>query len=160
MHSLHDLASLYAFSNLLSVKWANANLGASSPEDYGGYYQWAGTEDVSDTSIILKWNNCPYHIGYDEYSGWTKYNTDSDYGNVDNKTTLEASDDAATVNLGHHSQYSEELTNEYGKGFSACSLRLCRQVFLAFPSQEIWQTRLPNLNWSHYVALLRVEIVT
>ena len=62
MHSLHDLASLYAFSNLLSVKWANANLGASSPGDYGGYYQWAGTEDVSDTSIILKWNNCPYHI--------------------------------------------------------------------------------------------------
>ena len=104
MHSLHHLASLYAFSNLLSVKWANANLGASSPGDYGGYYQWAGTEDVSDTSIILKWNNCPYHIGYDEYSGWTKYNTDSDYGTVDNKTTLEASDDAATVNLGHHSQ--------------------------------------------------------
>lgn len=75
---------------------------------------------------ILKWNNCPYHIGYDEYSGWTKYNTDSDYGTVDNKTTLEASDDAATVNLGHHSQYSEELTNEYGKGFSVRSLRLCR----------------------------------
>ena len=37
----------------LSVKWANANLGASSPEDYGGYYQWAGTRDVSDTSINL-----------------------------------------------------------------------------------------------------------
>ena len=44
----------------------------------------------------------------------------------DNKTTLEASDDAATVNIGHHSQYPEELTNEYGKGFSARSLRLCR----------------------------------
>ena len=52
---------------------------------------------------------------------------------------------------------SEELTNEYGKGFSARSLRLCRQVFLAFPSQEIWQTRLPNLTWSHYVELLRVD---
>ena len=62
--------------------------------------------------------------------------------------------------FGHHSQYSEELTNEYGKGFSVRSLRLCRQVFLAFPSQEIWQTRLPNLTWSHYVELLRVEIVT
>ena len=84
----------------LSVKWAECNLGASKPEEYGGYYQWAGTEDVSDTSIYLDWDNCPYHTGSDKYSGWTKYNTESSYGTVDNKTTLEASDDAATVNLG------------------------------------------------------------
>lgn len=84
----------------LSVKWANANLGASSPEDYGGYYQWAGTRDVSDTSINLYWDNCPYHPCWSASSGWTKYNTESSYGIVDNKTTLEASDDAATVNLG------------------------------------------------------------
>lgn len=84
----------------LSVKWANANLGASSPEDYGGYYQWAGTREVSDTSIDLDWDNCPYHTGSSYESGWTKYNTQSSYGFVDNKTTLEASDDAATVNLG------------------------------------------------------------
>ena len=37
------------------------------------------------------------------------------------------------------------------------TLRLCRQVFLAFPSQKIWQTRLQNLTWSHYVELLRVD---
>ncbi len=78
----------------LSVKWAECNLGATKPEEYGGYYQWAGTEDVSDTSIYLDWDNCPYHTGSSNSSGWTKYNTD------DNKTTLEASDDAATVNLG------------------------------------------------------------
>ena len=35
----------------LSVKWASFNLGASKPTDYGDYYQWAGTEDVSDTEI-------------------------------------------------------------------------------------------------------------
>ena len=84
----------------LSVKWAECNLGATKPEEYGGYYQWAGTEDVSDTSIWLDLENCPYHTGSDEYSGWTKYNTESSFGTVDNKTTLEASDDAATVNLG------------------------------------------------------------
>ena len=84
----------------LSVKWSSTNLGATKPEEYGGYYQWAGTEDVSNTSIYLWWYNCPYHTGSDEYSGWTKYNTESSYGTVDNKTTLEASDDAATVNLG------------------------------------------------------------
>ena len=83
----------------LSVKWATCNLGASKPEEYGGYYQWAGT-DVPDTSIKLDWDYCPYHTGSESSSGWTKYNTKSSYGTVDNKTTLEASDDAAAVNLG------------------------------------------------------------
>ena len=84
----------------LSVKWASCNLGASKPTEYGGYYQWAGTEDVSDTSIKLDWSNCPYHTGSYYDTGWTKYNTKSSYGTVDNKTVLEAMDDAATVVLG------------------------------------------------------------
>ena len=84
----------------LSVKWASCNLGASKPTEYGGYYQWAGTKDVSDTSIYLDWSNCPYHTGSDRYSSWTKYNTESSYGTVDNKTVLEAMDDAASVALG------------------------------------------------------------
>ena len=84
----------------LSVYWASCNLGASKPTEYGDYYQWAGTEDVSDTGINLDWSYCPYHTGSDESSGWTKYNTKSSYGTVDNKTVLEAMDDAATVALG------------------------------------------------------------
>ena len=84
----------------LSVKWASFNLGASKPSEYGGYYLWAGTEDVSDTGIYLDLNNCPYHTGSSSSSGWTKYNTDSSYGTVDNKTVLEAMDDAASVALG------------------------------------------------------------
>ena len=84
----------------LSVKWASCNLGASKPTEYGGYYEWAGTEDVSETSIILYWDNCPYHTGSDYKSGWTKYNTKSSYGTVDNKTVLEPMDDAAAVALG------------------------------------------------------------
>ncbi len=84
----------------LSVKWATCNLGASKPTEYGGYYQWAGTKDVSDTKINLNWNNCPYHTGSSSSSGWTKYNTDPSYGTVDDKTVLEAMDDAASVALG------------------------------------------------------------
>ena len=84
----------------LSVKWASCNLGASKATDYGGYYQWAGTKDVSDTGIYLDWNNCPYHTGYNRKSGWSKYNRISSYGKVDNKTVLEAMDDAASVVLG------------------------------------------------------------
>ncbi|MDD5952025.1 MAG: Ig-like domain-containing protein [Bacteroidales bacterium] len=84
----------------LSVKWASCNLGASKPTECGGYYQWAGTKDVSDTSIYLDHGNCPYYTGSDNVSGWTKYNTQSAYGTVDNKTVLEAKDDAAAVTLG------------------------------------------------------------
>ncbi|MGM9793438.1 MAG: Ig-like domain-containing protein [Candidatus Cryptobacteroides sp.] len=84
----------------VSVLWASCNLGASKPSEYGGYYQWAGTTDVSDTGIYLDWSNCPYHTGSSSTSGWTKYNTDPSYGTVDNKTVLEAMDDAASVALG------------------------------------------------------------
>ena len=84
----------------LSVKWASCNLGASKPSEYGDYFQWAGTEDVSDLSIYLDWNNCPYHTGSNEIKGWTKYNTQSYNGTVDNKTVLELMDDAAAVALG------------------------------------------------------------
>ena len=84
----------------LSVYWASCNLGASKPTEYGGYYQWAGTKDVSDKGIYLDWSNCPYHTGSDRYPGWTKYNTKSSYGTVDNKKVLKSMDDAASVALG------------------------------------------------------------
>ena len=84
----------------LSVKWATCNLGASKPTEYGGHYQWAGTKDVSDESINLNWNNCPYHTGSDRDSGWTKYNIDPSYGTVDDKAVLESMDDAASVAIG------------------------------------------------------------
>ena len=84
----------------LSVKWASFNLGASKPTEYGGYYQWAGTTDVSDTEIDLDFDNCPYHTGSSYSSGWTKYNTIKSYGTVDNKTVLESMDDVASVVLG------------------------------------------------------------
>lgn len=41
----------------LSVKWASHNVGASSPEDPGGYYSWGETEEKSDYT----WNT--YSIG-------------------------------------------------------------------------------------------------
>ncbi|MDD6364683.1 MAG: Ig-like domain-containing protein [Bacteroidales bacterium] len=84
----------------LSVKWASCNLGASKATEYGGYYQWAGTKDVSDTGIYIDWSNCPYHTGSSSTLRMTKYNTQSSYGTVDNKKVLEAKDDAASVALG------------------------------------------------------------
>lgn len=90
----------------LSVKWASCNVGASKPEDYGRCYQWAGSQDVTNTGIYLDWNNCPYHTGRNEETAWTKYipSDKSSYwsgsGNPDNKTVLDPEDDVAHTNFG------------------------------------------------------------
>ena len=90
----------------LSVLWATCNVGASNPWEYGGYYQWGGTKDVTDTNINLNWANCPYHTGSSYTTGWTKYvsSSYSSYwsgtGDPDGKSVLDPGDDAATVNLG------------------------------------------------------------
>lgn len=90
----------------LSVKWARCNLGASSPEQFGGYYQWAGLEDVADTGIRLYYDRCPYHSGTSKSSGWTKYVPAdcetfwSGSGEPDNKTVLDPEDDIAVMALG------------------------------------------------------------
>ncbi len=78
----------------LSVKWASCNLGASKPEDYGDYYAWGETEPNEDYSWeTYKWCNGSENT-------LTKYNTDSSYGKVDNKTVLDPADDVAHVKLG------------------------------------------------------------
>lgn len=51
---------------------------------------------------------------------------------------------------------ADQLTQEYGQGFSARNLRNFRKFYELFPDREIWQTRLPNLTWSHICCLLRV----
>ncbi len=76
------------------IKWATYNVGATKPEDYGGYYAWGETEEKNDYSwSTYKWCN-------DSYDRQTKYCTSSSYGTVDNKTTLDPEDDVAHVKWG------------------------------------------------------------
>ena len=83
------------------TKWANMNVGATAPWDNGLYFAWGETTgylgDASD-GHSFEWSS---------YKLWTvgsgtlkKYNSNNDFGIVDNKTTLEAGDDAARVNWG------------------------------------------------------------
>lgn len=51
---------------------------------------------------------------------------------------------------------SEELTRDFGRGFSERNIRNFRKFYVLFPDKEIWQTCLPNLTWSHVCCLLRV----
>ena len=76
------------------LKWATCNVGASAPEDYGGYYAWGETEEKDNYS----WNTYKWCKGSSDTM--TKYCTDSSYGTVDNKTVLDPQDDVAHVKWG------------------------------------------------------------
>ena len=80
----------------LSVKWATCNVGAERPEDYGDYFAWGEVEPKE----TYDWSTYKYCNG--SSSTLTKY-CNGRYGNngfTDNKTVLDPSDDAATVNWG------------------------------------------------------------
>ncbi len=76
--------------------WATCNVGADSPEDYGDYFAWG------ETTTKSTYNGSTYKWGNGEWGDLvlTKYNTESAYGTVDNKTVLDPDDDAAHVNWG------------------------------------------------------------
>jgi len=77
--------------------WATTNVGATTPEGYGDFFAWGETvpKDTTYTWATTAW------AFYDNGSlRFSKYNTDSQYGEIDNKTELDPEDDAAYVNWG------------------------------------------------------------
>ena len=125
----YDPSNGHEFVDLgLSVKWATCNVGADNPWDYGNYFAWGETAPKSDYSwATYKWCN-------GSETTLTKYNLNSDYGIVYNKTTLESADDAAAVNWGgkwrmptyddfaelRDNCYWEWTTSYKGSGVSGC----------------------------------------
>lgn len=76
------------------TKWADRNVGASSPTQYGNYYAWGETSTKSnyDGDTYRFYNN-----------GITKYCTNSEYGKngfKDNKKELDLDDDVAHTQWG------------------------------------------------------------
>ena len=78
----------------LSVKWATFNVGATKPEEYGGYYAWGETWEKKDCS----WETYKWCDGTS--ISMTKYCTDSSEGSVDNKKVLDFEDDVAHIKWG------------------------------------------------------------
>ena len=78
--------------------WGISNIGASKPEEYGDYYAWGETAPKANYS----WLTYNFRTSGDSYDNvkFSKYNTKSSYGTVDNKTVLDAADDVASVKLG------------------------------------------------------------
>ena len=89
-----EQGGIYAVDLGLSVKWASCNVGANKPEEYGDYFAWGEVKPKED----YDWSTYKHCRG--SYDSMTKYCTSSSYGIVDNKTVLDPSDDAATVNWG------------------------------------------------------------
>ena len=104
----------------LSVKWANANIGADSEEGFGDYYAWGVTEvyytylepftwkpngQQGDETVVVTWKEGKeYGYSWDSYQ-WVTWNDDGSgyitkYNNDDGKMVLDADDDVAHVKLG------------------------------------------------------------
>ena len=81
----HDLVDLGLPSGTL---WAECNLGAAAPQDYGCYYAWGETNGSCDGKTSFSWSTYEYYNGSEP----TKYTTEGSF--------LEKSDDAATANWG------------------------------------------------------------
>lgn len=80
----------------LSVKWATCNVGAEKPEDNGDYFAWGETT----TKSIYDYSWAKYKWCEGTETSFTKYCISSAHGEFDNKSTLEATDDVANVELG------------------------------------------------------------
>lgn len=94
--------------------WATCNLGADTPGDCGNHYAWGETQTKSI------YNFATYKYANGAYDKLTKYCSKSNLGDngfTDNLTTLQASDDPATVNWGSgwrtptKAQWDELLNN-------------------------------------------------
>ena len=72
----------------LSVKWANVNVGAKKPADFGTYFAWGETKPKS----YYSWHTYAWSRGNSQFL--TKYST------TDGRTQLAPSDDAAKANWG------------------------------------------------------------
>lgn len=95
------------------VKWAACNVGATKPEEFGGYYAWGETEEKTYFGLSsYKW--------YDYATfNMTKYCTNSSYGTVDNKIVLDPEDDVAHVKWG--GDWRMPTMDEYDELFRECT---------------------------------------
>ncbi len=80
------------------------------------------------------------------------------YWNIGKRIVEQEQSGEDRAEYGKHliSALSDELTKEFGKGFSERNLRNFRKFYTLFSDDQIWQTCLPNLTWSHFCCLLRV----
>ena len=91
---IRQQSALKAVDLGLSVKWANVNLGAYAEDEYGDFFAWGETI----TKDEYTWETYKWCHGTN--TTITKYNSNPNFGDVDNKMSLDLEDDAARAILG------------------------------------------------------------
>ena len=52
---------------------------------------------------------------------------------------------------------SQELSDEYGTGFSVANIRNCRQLYLTFPKESYGYSLIGKICWSHLRTIMRLD---
>ena len=141
------------------LKWATCNIGANSPEGYGDYFAWGEIAPKSN----YDWSTYSFCDG--SYNKLTRYNTKSLYGPVvDNKTTLEFSDDAARENwqgkwriptqaefnelINSNNCSTQWITQNGVKGRKITSKKNGNSIFLPAAGESLYDTGSSGSYWS------------
>ncbi len=98
----------------LSVKWAECNVGASLPHEYGDFFAWGETSPKS--SIDYFWET--YILCDGTYSSLNKYNSIAAFGRTDNRNIITKEDDAAYSVMGENWRLPSE--NEFKELYEKC----------------------------------------
>ncbi|MBO7636504.1 MAG: hypothetical protein J6S89_07990 [Paludibacteraceae bacterium] len=121
----------YTYVDLgLSVQWATYNVGATRPAEFGYFCAWGELSSREENGNYIEYQESPgvtvqtFEPQWDIYKwckgndkSMTKYCRKEEYGTVDEKSVLEASDDIATVNWGDFWRMpTQEEWEELGKG--------------------------------------------
>lgn len=99
--------------------WATSNVGAIQTTDPGNYYAWAETTGFDEGKTTFSWKNYRYSRGAN--NTLTKYCTKSTYGQVDNRTQIDADDDVMKQGCGY---------------------------YYAIPTKEDWDELINNCTWT------------
>lgn len=52
---------------------------------------------------------------------------------------------------------SQELSDEYGTGFSVANIRNCRQLYMTFPKESYGYSMIGKVCWSHLRSIMRLD---
>lgn len=52
---------------------------------------------------------------------------------------------------------AQELSGEYGSGFSVATIRNCRQLYLTFSKESYGYSMLGKVHWSHLRTIIRLD---
>lgn len=146
------------------TKWANMNVGATKPQDFGLYFAWGETVGYSSGSHRFDGRN--YKWCYGDLSRLKKYSNDRFFHLVDNKTVLDLEDDAAYVNWGSNWRMptKEQLTELFRKtkkewieidgiyGYKFTSMINSNYIFLPatgfYRNERLWMNNSEGRYWS------------